>query len=78
MSALQSSFNSNRHWPSNRLTGDFGYFKNTASLSRTPANQPFRPAAVTAAAKTRTGREDHLMIYFLVFFVIYAVCRIIL
>ncbi len=85
MSAVQSSFNSNRYWSRQE-----NYFSG-ADRSHVPANQflglmPVEsirdpknhrnpaPAAVTGARL----HEDMLMILFLAFFFTYAACRVML
>ena len=74
MSVLQYSFNSHRHWIGRR-NSPFGH---------PPANQfsGFMPVEVLRAQArvAQIGQlhetEDHLVVTFLVFFLIYALCRI--
>lgn len=73
MSVLQYSFNSHRQWVGGR-NSPFGH---------PPANQfsGFMPVEVLRAQRRATQpeqheTEDHLVVTFLVFFLIYALCRI--
>jgi hypothetical protein len=71
MSGLQSSFNSNRHWSGERV----------AAYCQMPANQFSGLMPVeTLQAEARTAEshenEDPLVFIFLIFFLVYALCRV--
>ncbi len=77
MSGLQSSFNSNCQWEGKSMTNR--YFKNRG---HEPANQfqgfmPVEQAKARAVPASPPHEvEDHLVMTFLIFFLIYAFCRI--
>ena len=73
MSGLQSSFNSNRYWIG----------RGAVAYCHVPANQfsGLMPVETLQAHERSTqaepqDREDHLVFIFLIFFLIYVLCRI--
>jgi hypothetical protein len=82
MSGLQSSFNRNCcHWEGKKMTNTTSYSKNRGHV---PANQflgfmsadKLQAQARAAQAETQHEAEDHLVFTFMIFFLIYALCRI--
>ena len=74
MSVLQYSFNSHRRWEGRR----------SSDFTQAPANQflgimsveSLQAQARAAKAEQQHEVEDHLIVTFLIFFLIYALCRI--